>query len=36
VLALGSGALDLGDGARAIVRDGVLTFGRTPERVARQ
>jgi tRNA(Ile)-lysidine synthase len=32
VLRLGSGALDLGDGARAIVRDGVLTVGRTPAR----
>jgi tRNA(Ile)-lysidine synthase len=32
VLDLGAGALDLGDGARAIVRDGVLTVGRTPAR----
>jgi tRNA(Ile)-lysidine synthase len=32
VLALGAGELDLGDGARAIVRDGVLRMGRTPDR----
>lgn len=33
VLALGDdGALDLGDGARAIVRDGVVSVGRTPAR----
>jgi tRNA(Ile)-lysidine synthase len=30
VLALGDGSLDLGDGARAVVRDGVLTVVRTP------
>lgn len=30
VLALGDGALDLGDGARAVVRDAVLTVERTP------
>ena len=31
VLALGdSGALDVGDGARAVVEDGVLRFERTP------
>lgn len=30
VLALRDGSLDLGDGARAEVRDGVLTVGRTP------
>jgi len=35
VLALGDdGALDLGDGARAIVRDGVVSVGRTPARPA--
>jgi len=34
ILALGDGALDVGDGARALVRDGVLRFGRTPERAA--
>ncbi|MCW2999940.1 MAG: tilS [Solirubrobacterales bacterium] len=32
ILALGDGALDVGDGARARVQDGVLRFGRTPER----
>ncbi len=32
ILALGDGALDVGDGARALVRDGVLRFGRSPER----
>jgi tRNA(Ile)-lysidine synthase len=32
ILALGDGALDVGDGARALVQDGVLRFGRTPER----
>jgi tRNA(Ile)-lysidine synthase len=32
VLALGAGALDLGDGARAVVRDGVLRMARTPDR----
>ncbi|HEU4976905.1 MAG TPA: tRNA lysidine(34) synthetase TilS [Baekduia sp.] len=32
VLALGEGALDLGDGARAIVERGVLRVGRTPVR----
>jgi tRNA(Ile)-lysidine synthase len=32
ILALGDGALDVGDGARALVRDGVLRFGRTPDR----
>jgi tRNA(Ile)-lysidine synthase len=32
VLALGDGALDLGDGARAIVRGGVLRIGRSPDR----
>lgn len=32
VLALGDGALDLGDGARAVVSDGVLRFERTPQR----
>lgn len=33
VLALGDdGALDLGDGARAVVRDGVVSVGRTPAR----
>lgn len=32
ILALQDGALDVGDGARALVRDGVLRFGRTPER----
>jgi tRNA(Ile)-lysidine synthase len=36
VLALGDGALDLGDGARAIVEGGVLRVGRTPERAPRQ
>lgn len=35
ILALGDdGALDVGDGARALVRDGVLSFGRTPPRRA--
>ena len=35
VLALGDeGALDLGDGARAIVRDGIVSVGRTPARPA--
>jgi tRNA(Ile)-lysidine synthase len=32
ILALGDGALDVGDGARAVVRDGMLRFGRTPPR----
>ncbi|MCW3013701.1 MAG: tilS [Solirubrobacterales bacterium] len=32
ILELGDGALDVGDGARALVQDGVLRFGRTPER----
>jgi tRNA(Ile)-lysidine synthase len=32
VLALGAGALDLGDGARALVDGGVLRVGRTPAR----
>ncbi|WP_445149147.1 tRNA lysidine(34) synthetase TilS [Baekduia sp. Peel2402] len=37
VLALGDeGALDLGDGARAIVRAGVLSVGRTPARPSRR
>lgn len=37
VLALGDdGALDLGDGARAIVRGGVVSVGRTPARPARR
>lgn len=35
VLALGDGALDLGDGARAVVRDGVLRLDRTPPLPAR-
>jgi tRNA(Ile)-lysidine synthase len=36
VVALGAdGALDLGDGARAIVEDGVLRVGRTPPRAPR-
>jgi tRNA(Ile)-lysidine synthase len=30
ILALGEGALDVGDGARALVRDGVLRFAPTP------
>lgn len=30
ILALGDGALDVGDGARALVAGGVLRFGRTP------
>lgn len=34
ILALDDGALDVGDGARALVRDGILRFGRTPERTA--
>jgi tRNA(Ile)-lysidine synthase len=36
VLALGDGALDLGDGARAIVQRGVLRVGRTPGRAPRR
>lgn len=32
ILALGDGALDVGDGARALVAGGVLRFGRTPPR----
>jgi tRNA(Ile)-lysidine synthase len=32
ILALGDGALDVGDGARALVSGGVLRFGRTPPR----
>jgi tRNA(Ile)-lysidine synthase len=36
VLALGDGALDLGDGARAIVERGVLRLGRTPDRAPRR
>ncbi len=31
----GSGALDVGDGARAVVEDGVLRFERTPPLAAR-
>ncbi len=34
ILALGDGALDVGDGARALVHDGILRFGRTPPRTA--
>jgi tRNA(Ile)-lysidine synthase len=36
VLTLGDGALDLGDGARAIVERGVLRVGRTPIRAPRR
>jgi tRNA(Ile)-lysidine synthase len=36
VLALGDGALDLGDGARAIVQRGILRVGRTPARGPRR
>ena len=32
LLALGEGALDVGDGARAVVAGGVLRFERTPPR----
>ncbi|HEV2752952.1 MAG TPA: tRNA lysidine(34) synthetase TilS [Solirubrobacteraceae bacterium] len=35
VLALGEGAIDLGEGARATLRDGVVTVGRTPPRPVR-
>lgn len=35
LLALGDGALDVGDGARALVADGVLRFTRTPPRPPR-
>lgn len=35
LLALGAGALDVGDGARAVVRDGTLRFERTPPLRAR-
>ncbi|UTI65802.1 tRNA lysidine(34) synthetase TilS [Paraconexibacter antarcticus] len=35
LLELGDGALDVGDGARALVAGGVLRFGRTPPRPAR-
>jgi hypothetical protein len=30
VLALGDGALDLGDGARAVVQEGIMRVERTP------
>jgi tRNA(Ile)-lysidine synthase len=35
ILDLGEGALDLGDGARAVVRGGVLRMQRTPPRAGR-
>jgi hypothetical protein len=34
-LAPAGAALDVGDGARAVVRDGVLRFTTTPPRIAR-